>query len=351
MKKDTQISKRKDDHLRINLEQDVASGLTTGLERYRLLHQALPELNLTEVDLTQELFGKTVRVPLLVSSMTGGSQDGREINQRLAVAAEEVGLALAVGSQRAALEKWALIHTFQVRQYAPKALLLANLGAVQLNRGYGIDECRHAVEMIEADGLILHLNPLQEALQPEGDHNFAGLLAKIAELKPKLGVPLIVKEVGWGISAQVARWLYDAGVDALDVAGAGGTSWSQVEMHRNPNPYRAQTAAVFVDWGIPTVESLLAAKPIYHDRPVFASGGLRNGVDVAKCLALGANLGGMARPYLKAAAESQEAAVAVMKMMADQVRMAMFACGAGNLSALNAEKLSPNPLEQSHESG
>lgn len=345
MKKDTQITNRKDDHLRINLEKDVASGLTTGLERYRLVHQALPELNLADINLTQVLFGKTVQVPLLVSSMTGGSQDGGEINQRLAVAAEEVGLVLAVGSQRAALENPGLAGTFQVRQNAPKALLLANLGAVQLNLGYGVDECRRAVDMIEADGLILHLNPLQEALQPEGDVNFAGLVKKIAQLKQKLIVPLIVKEVGWGISAQVARWLYEAGVDALDVAGAGGTSWSQVEMYRNPDPYRAQTAAVFIDWGIPTVESLLAAKQIFHDRPVFASGGLRNGVDVAKCLALGANLGGMASPYLKAAAESQEAAVAVMKMMANQVRIAMFACGAGSLAELNTNKLTPNPGE------
>jgi isopentenyl-diphosphate delta-isomerase len=263
----------------------------------------------------------------------------------LALAAAEVGLAMGVGSQRAAIENPGLAESFQVRRYAPEILLFANLGAVQLNAGYGLDECRRAVEMIGADALILHLNPLQEALQPEGQADFSGLAAKIADLRVQLGVPIIVKEVGWGLSAKAARMLYEAGVDALDVAGAGGTSWSQVEMYRQPDPYRAQTAAAFVDWGIPTVESLLAVKPVYHDRPVFASGGLRTGVDIAKCLALGAALGGMAGAFLRAADESLEATVKTMQMIADQVRIAMFACGAGSLAELNHDKLTPNPSE------
>jgi isopentenyl-diphosphate delta-isomerase len=339
MKKDTQIPQRKDEHIHINLEKDVASRLTNGLEDYRFVHQALPELSLDEVDLCQTLFGVEQRVPVMVSSMTGGTADAARINRHLAEAAEEVGLALGVGSQRAAIEDQSLATGFQVRRYAPKILLLANLGAVQLNYGYGVDECRRAVEMIEADGLILHLNPLQEALQPEGDVDFRGLADKIAGVKAALGVPLIVKEVGWGLSEAAARLLYEAGVDALDVAGAGGTSWSQVEMHRNPDPYRAATAAVFADWGIPTVESLLAVRQVYRDRPVFASGGLRTGVDVAKCLALGASLGGLASPFLKAADESLEAAVRTMRMIADQVRIAMFASGACTLSELTRDKL------------
>jgi isopentenyl-diphosphate Delta-isomerase len=338
-KKDTQIPQRKDEHIRINLEKDVASRLTTGLEGYRFVHQALPELSLAEVDLRQTLFGVEQRVPVLVSSMTGGTADAARINRHLAGAAEEVGLALGVGSQRAAIEDPSLATGFQVRRYAPKILLLANLGAVQLNYGYGVDECRRAVEMIEADGLILHLNPLQEALQPEGDVDFRGLADKIARVKAALGVPLIVKEVGWGLSEAAARLLYQAGVDALDVAGAGGTSWSQVEMYRNPDPYRAATAGVFADWGIPTVESLLAVRRVFTDRPVFASGGLRTGVDVAKCLALGASLGGLAGPFLKAANESLEATVKTMGMMADQVRVAMFACGARSLAELSPDKL------------
>ncbi|NLN70234.1 MAG: type 2 isopentenyl-diphosphate Delta-isomerase [Chloroflexi bacterium] len=345
MKKDTQIAARKDDHIRINLEEDVASGLTTGLERYRLVHQALPELALEEVELGQTLFGVQQRVPVLVSSMTGGTERAARINRHLAQAAETLGLALGLGSQRAAIENPALAESFQVRRYAPNILLLANLGAVQLNAGYGVDAYRRAVEMIEADALILHLNPLQEVLQPEGQTDFRGLVDKIAALRVKLGVPIIVKEVGWGLSAAAARLLYEAGVDALDVAGAGGTSWSQVEMHRQSDPYRAQTAAAFVDWGLPTADSLLAVKPVFHDRPVFASGGLRSGVEIVKCLVLGASMGGMAGPFLKAADESLEATVKTMQMIVEQVRIAMFACGARRLADLSPEKLNPTPQE------
>lgn len=343
MEKDTQIKSRKGEHIQINLEKDVASALTTGLADYRFVHQALPEMALSEVDMGQVLFGKTQRVPVLVSSMTGGTERAARINRHLAEGAQAVGLAMGVGSQRAAIADASLAESFQVRRYAPNILLFANLGAVQLNYGYGVDECRQAVEMIEADALILHLNPLQEALQPEGDGDFSGLAGKIGEVREKLGVPVIVKEVGWGLSVEAARLLYDAGVDALDVAGAGGTSWSQVEMYRNPDPYRAQTAGAFIGWGIPTAESLLAVRQVYQDRPVFASGGLRTGIDIAKCLALGANLGGMAGQFLRAADESLEATVSTMRMVTDQVRIAMFACGARNLDALRTDKLIKTP--------
>ena len=342
MKKDTQITSRKEDHLRVNLEEDVVSGLANGLEAYRLIHQALPELALDEVELGQSLFGVQQRVPVLVSSMTGGTERAGRINRHLALAAEQVGLAMGVGSQRAAIENPELASSFRVRKFAPGILLFANLGAVQLNAGYGVDECRRAVEMIDANALVLHLNPLQEALQPEGQTDFRRLVEKIAALRVKLGVPIIVKEVGWGISVEAARLLYDAGVDALDVAGAGGTSWSQVEMHRQSDPYWAQTAAAFRDWGIPTAESLRAVKPVFHDRPVFASGGLHTGVEIAKCLALGASLGGMAGTFLRAADESLEATVRTMQMIVEQVRIAMFACGARNLAELNADKLAIN---------
>ena len=343
MEKDTQIPSRKDEHIQVNLGEDVSSGLTTGLEAYRFVHQALPEMSLAEVRLGQTLFGVEQRAPVLVSAMTGGTERAARINRHLAQAAAEVGLAMGVGSQRAAIEDPGLVGSFQVRRYAPKILLLANLGAVQLNTGYGVDECRRAVEMIEADALALHLNPLQEALQPEGQADFRGLADKIARLREDLGVPLIVKEVGWGFSAQAARRLYDAGVDALDVAGAGGTSWSQVEMYRNQDPYLAQTAGAFVDWGIPTAESLLAVKEVFTDRPVFASGGLRTGVDIAKCLALGAALGGMAGRFLRAADDSLEATVRAMEMIVEQVRIAMFACGVRSLGELTADKLTSNP--------
>jgi isopentenyl-diphosphate delta-isomerase len=339
MKKDTRISNRKADHIQINLKQDVQSAITTGLETYRFIHQALPELSLEEIDLSQTLFGVHLSAPMLVSSMTGGTEQAARINRNLATAAQEVGLAMGVGSQRAAIHDPRLAETFQVRQFAPDILLFANLGAVQLNYGFGVDECRQAVEMIEANALILHLNPLQEALQPKGDVNFSGLVDKIAALKDQLEVPLIIKEVGWGFSKEAAQRLYEAGVDALDIAGAGGTSWSQVEMHRIEDPFRAKTAAAFIGWGIPTVESLLNARSISEDWPVFASGGLRNGIDIAKGLALGATLGGMARTFLKAAADSAQTTLRVMGMIADQIRIAMFASGCRTLADLTPSKL------------
>jgi len=339
MAKDTNISKRKDDHIRINLEEDVNSRLSTGLENYQLIHQALPEISLADVDMSKVLFGKILPVPLLVSSMTGGSKQTDQINRILAIAAQEVGCCMGVGSQRAAIENPDVQETYQIRKHAPDILLFANLGAVQLNYGYGIDECRKAVDMIEADALILHLNPLQEALQLEGITNFSGLTNKITAIKKALNVPLIVKEVGWGISKQTARLLFEAGVDAIDVAGGGGTSWSQVEMHRITDTYRAQTARSFADWGIPTAVSIQNARLVNEHWPIFASGGLRTGIDITKCLALGATLGGMAGIFLKAANQSLDTTVNVMKMIVDQIRIAMFASGAKNLDALNRDKL------------
>jgi isopentenyl-diphosphate delta-isomerase len=341
MEKDTPIFNRKSEHIRINLEENVQSGLTTGLERYRLIHQALPEMALEDVALSQTLFGKVQRVPLLVSSMTGGTDTAMRINRNLAIAAQETGLAMGVGSQRAAIEDPELASTFQVRKFAPDILLFANLGAVQFNYSYGIDECRKAVEMIKADALILHLNPLQEALQPEGDHDFSHLAEKIGAIVKKLDVPVIVKEVGWGMSKETVRRLLDIGVAAIDVAGAGGTSWSQVEMHRIQDLYRAQTAATFIAWGIPTAESIRNVRAESETLSLIASGGLKNGIDVVKCLALGANLGGMAGLFLKAAHDSEQATLQTMQMIVEQIRIAMFAAGAKSLPELNLSKLAP----------
>ena len=294
---------------------------------------------LAEVDLSQNLFGKTLLAPLMISSMTGGTEKSAQINRVLATSAQEVGCCMGVGSQRAAVENPSLEESFNVRKYAPDILLFANLGAVQLNYGYGLDQCQRAVEMIEADALILHLNPLQEALQPEGDSNFKNLLNKISEIKKGLAVPLIIKEVGWGISEQTAQNLFDAGIDAIDVAGAGGTSWSQVEMHRMDDPIKARTAGAFVDWGIPTAAAIQNARSVSNDWHIFASGGLRNGIDVAKSIALGANLGGMAGIFLRAADKSLEETVSMMKMIVEQIQIAMFASGSRTLKDLTREKL------------
>lgn len=340
MKKVAPITKRKTDHIKINLERDVRSALTTGLEKYHFVHEALPELDLERVDTRLKLFGKQLAAPILVSSMTGGSKEASLINQRLAEAAQEAGLAMGVGSQRAALEHPEQTHTFSVaRKAAPDILLFANLGAVQLNYGYSLDECRRAVDMIQADALILHLNPLQEAVQAGGDTNFKGLAKKIEAICRKLEAPVIAKEVGWGISARAAKLLADCGVSAIDVAGAGGTSWSQVEMYRAPDEFTRELAAAFVGWGIPTADSILNVKKAAPFMPIFASGGIKDGLDIAKCIALGATLGGMAGNFLKAAAISTEKVIETMKLTKRQIKVTMFATGAKNLKKINRSKL------------
>ena len=340
MHDDDHTSSRKLDHVRIVLDEDVAAkGVITGFAAYRLPHEAVPELDLAEVDTSTTFLGKPMRAPLLVSSMTGGAHDVARINLALAEAAEALELAMGVGSQRSALRDDRLAYTYQVRRVAPRIPLLANLGAVQLNYGYGVDECRRAVEMIEADALILHLNPLQEAVQPEGDVNWRGLLAKIEAVCAALPLPVIVKEVGWGISAEAARRLIEAGVQAIDVAGAGGTSWSQVEMHRAPSERLRRLAGAFADWGIPTAESLLLARGVREElgRPdvhLFASGGIRSGQDIAKCAALGADLVGLASPFLKRAVGGVEDVLEEMDILMTELRIAMFCSGACDLAAL-----------------
>ena len=330
----TPISSRKSDHIRINITEDVQSGLTNGLERYHFIHQGLPELDLERVDPGLQLFGRRLKAPLLISSMTGGIAEAAEINAILARTAQAAGLAMGLGSLRAAIEDPSAAGTYQVRKAAPDILLFANLGAIQLNYGYGVEQCRRAVELVEADGLILHLNPLQEALQPGGDTHFAGLLKQIESVCAALSVPVIIKEVGWGISENLASDLVEAGAAAIDVAGAGGTSWSQVEMYRAADESRARIAGAFRRWGIPTAESVKLVRRAAPDLPVFASGGLRDGVDIAKCIALGANLGGIAGPFLKTAAVSLEKTLELAAEITQEIRIAMFACGAANLNAL-----------------
>lgn len=334
MKKVTHISQRKSDHIRINLREDVQSAITTGLEKYRFEHQALPECNLDEVNTQIEFLNKTLSAPILISSMTGGSPEAAQLNLTLAEAAEEAQIAMGLGSQRAAIEHPELAYTFQVRRVAPHILLFANLGAIQLNYRYGIDECKKAVEMIEADALILHLNPLQEALQPEGDTRFANLIDKIANVCHALPVPVIVKEVGWGISEKAAKLLIEAGVSVIDVAGAGGTSWSQVEMYRAQSESAARIASHFIDWGIPTAECIKNIRAFHPSIPIIASGGLRNGIDIAKCIALGANLGAMASPFLKAAARSLDDTIETIHELKREIQITMFVAGAKSISEL-----------------
>jgi isopentenyl-diphosphate delta-isomerase len=320
---------RKAEHLRINIERDVAAkGLTAGFERYALTHRALPEIDLADVDASVRLFGRTLAAPLLISCMTGGTPEATAINRRLAKVAAHFGLAMGLGSGRVLLESPETIESFDVRAEAPEALLFANLGAVQLNKGYGLPQCRRLVEMLQADALVLHLNPLQEALQPEGDTCFAGLLGRIAELCAHADFPIVVKEVGWGIGAADVRVLFDAGVAAVDVAGAGGTSWSEVERYRIAEPWRARVAGAFAAWGIPTAQAIIEARAIAPEGALIASGGIRTGLEAAIALALGADLVGVAGPFLRAADEGLETALEFAREYLETLRVAMFCSGA-----------------------
>ncbi len=331
------LPQRKSDHIRINLEQDVASRITTGLERVHFVHQAVPELNMHAIDLSTTVFGKQLRAPLLMSCMTGGTEEALAINRNLAAAAQRAGVAMGLGSMRAAVVHPELAYTFQVRDVAPDVLLFANIGAVQLNYGFTVDQCKQAMDIVGADVLALHLNPLQEALQPEGDVNWAGLLSKIERVARSM--PVVAKEVGWGISRRAAADLANAGVIGIDVAGAGGTSWSQVEMYRAKTDLQRRVAEAFVDWGIPTADSIRFVREAAPGLPIIASGGLKNGVDGAKCLALGASLFGLARPFLKPATLSADAVLEEVTVLLDQLRVVMLCTGARTIHSLGQVEL------------
>ncbi|MGW8958324.1 type 2 isopentenyl-diphosphate Delta-isomerase [Paenibacillus sp. NPDC055715] len=330
-----QTGERKIEHVRVCLQEDVAGqGITNGLERYAFKHCALPELHFDEVRLDTTFLGRAVRTPLLVSSMTGGSAETGAINERLAETAEKRGWALGVGSVRAAVEKEELAPTFAVRRLAPSIPILANLGAVQLNYGFGVDDCRRAVEIAGADMLVLHLNGLQEVFQPEGNLDFSGLFGRIEELCRQLSVPVGVKEVGWGIDGEIASRLYDAGAAFIDVAGAGGTSWSQVEKFRNSDPVRRAAAEAFADWGNSTADCIVEVRAAQPNGAVVGSGGLRDGVDAAKALALGADMAGFGRSLLGSAVASTEALEARLEQVELELRTVMFGIGVARIRGL-----------------
>ncbi|MCL6434398.1 MAG: type 2 isopentenyl-diphosphate Delta-isomerase [Leptolyngbyaceae cyanobacterium HOT.MB2.61] len=331
---------RKADHLRICLDEDVQFRQTTsGLERYHFTHCCLPELDRADIDLATTFLGKSLAAPILISSMTGGTDQAKTINCRLAAIAQHYQLAMGVGSQRVAVENPEVATTFAVRSLAPTIPLFANLGAVQLNYRYGLDECLKVVDLLEADALILHLNPLQECVQTTGDTNFRGLLDKIAVLCNRLPVPVIAKEVGNGISASMAEKLIAAGVAAIDVAGAGGTSWAKVEGERAKDARQRRLGQTFADWGIPTAECITAVRATAPTIPLIASGGLRNGLDVTKAIALGADLAGMALPFLQAANESEEALHELVEILIAEITTAMFCTGSRRLADLRSPDL------------
>ncbi|WP_227368836.1 type 2 isopentenyl-diphosphate Delta-isomerase [Halomonas sp. M20] len=330
------LVERKNDHLAIVLDAQRAPGPTSsGLAGYRFEHCALPQLNLDDIDLRAQFLGKRLNAPFLISSMTGGAARARLINQHLAEAAQALGIALAVGSQRVALQT-DNDHglTRELRRLAPDIALLGNIGAGQLREAQGIEWARRAVDMIDADALIVHLNPLQEAVQSGGDRDWRNVRQSIGALVKALEVPIIIKEVGAGISPQVARALIEEGVAAIDVAGAGGTSWAAVEAERAASESQKRIALAFAGWGIPTAQAIQAVRRELPDTPLIASGGIRDGVDAAKAIRLGADLVGQAAAVLASATQSSEAVIEHFEILIAQLRIACFCTGSADLSAL-----------------
>lgn len=329
---------RKIDHLDICMEENVqARRVTTGFEDITLVHRALPEVNHDEVDLTTQFLNHRFSAPILVEALTGGVENATKINAAIAAAVEELGLGMGVGSQRAAIEDPKLEKTFSiVREKAPKAFLIANIGGSQLAKKYSVKEASKAVDMLKADALAVHLNPLQETVQPEGETSYKGLVDKIHEIAQSLDVPVIVKETGSGISSEDAQRLELTGIAAIDVAGVGGTSWAAVESYRakrQGDMFHQTLGETFWDWGIPTVASLIETRQSVHTQ-VIASGGIRSGLDVAKVMVLGASLAGMAYPILDPAFHGAAKVEEKLSLIIEELRTAMFLAGADNILKL-----------------
>ncbi len=334
-------SLRKNDHIRINLDEKVeVSGVFTGFEQVRLRHQALPELDLQAVDTNTTFLGRLLSLPLLISSMTGGTDQAEQVNCRLAEAAQTRRIAMGVGSQRIMVEGQQPIESWKVlRNLAPDIPLLANLGIVQLNRGYGHTECLRAIEAIEADALFLHCNALQECIQEQGNTEWSGLLFKLEQVCRVLPVPVIIKEVGWGIDGKMALQLRAAGVAGIDVAGAGGTSWSEVERFRTGDEKAHRVALAFQDWGMSTAYCLKSVREemvAQQDSEclLIASGGIRSGIEVTKALVMGADLVGIAGPFLKQAVKSVEAVLEEIDVLQAVLQIAMFCTGSNTVASL-----------------
>lgn len=333
------INQRKTEHIRLCLTGDVEGvNKSTGLEGIDFIHNALPEINFKDIDISTRFLDKNMKTPFLVSSMTGGSELATIINQNLALAAEEKGWVMALGSTRAMLESEAHKESFLIKDYAPSVPLIVNLGAVQLNYGYGAEEAQKIIDLTNADSIVLHFNSLQEVVQDEGDLNFEQLLPKIEAVCKAVNVPVGAKEVGFGIDGTVAEKLYNAGIAYIDVAGAGGTSWSQVEKLRSRDPLRRAAAEAFNNWGIPTKDCIVSVRSKLPSVPLVSSGGMKTGVDAAKAITIGADIVGFARQLLKAATESKEKVMETMEQIEFELKMTMFGIGVKNLEELKNTK-------------
>ncbi len=330
--------KRKNEHIRVCLEEDVrAKNVTTGFEDVFLIHRTLPEIDLKQIDTATTFLNHRFSAPIIVEGITGGTEEALKINAAVAQAVEELGLGMGVGSQRAAIENPKLEQTYSiVRKKAPTAFIIANIGAPQLKRGYGPKEAKKAIDMVEADALAIHLNPLQEAIQPEGETDYAGVLEKIRQITSAVDVPVVAKETGAGIAAEEARNLKDAGVSAIDVAGVGGTSWAAVEYYRakqRGDLLGQELGRVLWDWGIPTAVSLIEVTRS-AGIPVIASGGMRSGEDAAKAVALGADLAGFAGPVLEPALKGSEEVKRKIGLATHLLKTVMFLVGADSVRKL-----------------
>ena len=331
------IEKRKLRHIRVSLEENVETDISTGFQDIRLIHRALPEIDLDEVSTETTLFGKKLAAPLIISAITGGTDEAAKINAVLAEVAEEKQIGISVGSQRIAIAQPETVPTFSiVREKAPTTFVMGNLGCPQLSLGWGVDEAKRCVEMIEADALALHMNPLQEAVQVDGDTNYKGVYSKVSELKKSVTVPLVMKETGAGIAWEDAVKMQEAGASGLEISGVGGTSWSAVEYHiakevgKKDMEYLGQA---FWNWGIPTAVSTVETSQ-KTDLTVISSGGIRTGVEVVKAITLGANAGGIAKPFLEKAVEGKEALSDYVDNIIREIRVAMFLVGARNVDDL-----------------
>jgi isopentenyl-diphosphate delta-isomerase len=339
-KMDDCIDCRKTDHINICLTENVQSrGVTTGFEDVHLVHKALPEIEKKEIDPSTTIFGYKFSAPIFVGAMTGGTMKGTKINTAIAEAIEDLKLGMGVGSQRIAIDNPKVEKSFRiVREKAPTAFILANIGGPQLATKYGVIEAKKAVEMIKANALAVHLNALQEAVQPEGETNYSNLLKNITKLTQELDVPVIVKETGAGIPGEDAKLLEAVGVAGIDVAGVGGTSWAAVEYHRTKGHQKGSSQElrdIFWDWGIPTAVSLVETVKSVN-LPVIASGGIRTGIDVIKSLALGASLASSTHPFLRPATKSSEDVKKMLNQLIGEVRNAMFLVGANSIPKLQS---------------
>lgn len=338
MAKSSHIAKdRKEAHLRICLEEAIERpGKGNGFERWEFVHDALPELDRSEIDISTTVFGKRLAAPLMIGAMTGGTARAGEINRILATAAEKTRIAMALGSQRKMLEKPELTSTFQVRDVAPNILLMGNVGAVQLNYGVTAHDIQHLCRAVDADLFAFHLNALQEAIQPEGDTNFRGLVEQMAALIPQIPLPVVLKEVGSGFSQKTLAKIRHLPIQGIEIAGVGGTSWSKIETFRTNSSIQQMTGLHLADWGVPTADSLVAVvEELSVGRTIIASGGIRRGIEVAKAIALGAHLAASALPFLKAATEGGvDAVVATIHQFMDELRTVCFITGSRNLAEL-----------------